>query len=128
MNGLLYVALGGAFGASGRYGLGLWIDRVSGSDFPYGTMSANILGSFAMGLLVAWLALKGAGSESARLFIGVGLLGGFTTFSSFSLDAINLVRDKGISPFLTYVLSSVVISLLAIAVGLWLGRKALGGA
>ena len=62
MNGLLYVALGGALGASSRYGFGLWVDRVSGSDFPYGTMSANILGSFLMGLLVAWLALKGAGS------------------------------------------------------------------
>ena len=128
MNGLLYVALGGALGASGRYGLGLWIDRLSGHDFPYGTMSANILGSFLMGLLVAWLALKGAGSESARLFIGVGLLGGFTTFSSFSLDAINLVRDKGISAFFTYVLGSIIISLLVIAVGLWLGRKAFGTA
>ena len=126
MNGLLYVALGGALGASGRYGLGLWIDRLSGSDFPYGTMSANILGRFIMGLLVAWLALKGAGSESARLFIGVGLLGGFTTFSSFSLDAVNLVRDKGIEAFLTYVLGSVIISLVVIALGIWLGRKAFG--
>ena len=126
MNGLLYVALGGALGASSRYGLGLWIDRLSGHDFPYGTMSANILGSFLMGLLVAWLAAKGAGNESVRLFIGVGLLGGFTTFSSFSLDAMTLLRDKGIGAFLTYVLISVIISLLAIAAGLWLARKALG--
>ena len=126
MAGLLYVALGGALGASGRYGLGLWVDRMSGSDFPYGTMTANILGSFLMGLLVAWLALKGTGSETARLFIGVGLLGGFTTFSSFSLDALNLVRDKGIGAFLIYVLGSVVISLLVIALGVWVGRKAYG--
>ena len=86
-------------------------------------MSANILGSFAMGILVAWLAAKGAGSETARLFIGVGLLGGFTTFSSFSLDAMNLLRDKGMTPFLSYVLISVIVSLLAIAAGLWLARK-----
>lgn len=123
MSGILYVALGGALGASGRYGLGLFIDRLSGSGFPYGTMSANILGSFAMGILVAWLAAKGAGSETARLFIGVGLLGGFTTFSSFSLDAMNLLRDKGMTPFLSYVLISVIVSLLAIAAGLWLARK-----
>ena len=126
MSGILYVALGGALGASGRYGLGLFVDRLSGSGFPYGTMSANILGSFAMGILVAWLAAKGAGSETARLFIGVGLLGGFTTFSSFSLDAMNLLRDKGMTPFLSYVLISVVVSLLAIAAGLWLARKVLG--
>ena len=126
MSGILYVALGGALGASGRYGLGLFVDRLSGSGFPYGTMSANILGSFAMGILVAWLAAKGTGSETARLFIGVGLLGGFTTFSSFSLDAMNLLRDKGITPFLSYVLISVIVSLLAIAAGLWLARKVIG--
>ena len=123
MSGILYVALGGALGASGRYGLGLFVDRLSGGSFPYGTMSANILGSFAMGILVAWLAAKGTGSETARLFIGVGLLGGFTTFSSFSLDAMNLLRDKGMTPFLSYVLISVIVSLLAIAAGLWLARK-----
>ena len=123
MSGILYVALGGALGASGRYGLGLFVDRLSGSSFPYGTMSANILGSFLMGILVAWLAAKGAGNETARLFIGVGLLGGFTTFSSFSLDAMNLLRDKGIAPFLSYVLISVIVSLIAIAAGLWLARK-----
>lgn len=130
MSGILYVALGGALGASGRYGLGLFIDRLSGSGFPYGTMSANILGSFAMGILVAWLAGRGisggTGNETARLFIGVGLLGGFTTFSSFSLDAMNLLRDKGMTPFLSYVLISVIVSLLAIAAGLWLARKVIG--
>ena len=126
MSGILYVALGGALGASGRYGLGLFVDRLSGSGFPYGTMSANILGSFAMGVLVAWLAAKGTGSDTARLFIGVGLLGGFTTFSSFSLDAMNLLRDKGVTPFLSYVLISVFVSLLAIAAGLWLARKVIG--
>ena len=126
MSGILYVALGGALGASGRYGLGLFVDRLSGSGFSYGTMSANILGSFAMGILVAWLAAKGTGSETARLFIGVGLLGGFTTFSSFSLDAMNLLRDKGMAPFLSYVLISVIVSLLAIAAGLWLARKVIG--
>jgi len=125
MNGFLYVALGGALGASGRYGLGLWVDRAVASSFPYGTLSANILGSFLMGILVAWLAVKSGGTESARLFLGVGLLGGFTTFSSFSLDAMTLLRDKGLGAFLLYVGASVAVSLLAIAAGLWLARKVL---
>jgi CrcB protein len=125
MSGLLYVALGGALGASSRYGLGLWIDRAAGASFPYGTLSANILGSFLMGILAAWLAMKSGGSDGARLFIGVGLLGGFTTFSSFSLDAMNLLRDKGVSSFVLYVGASVAMSLLAITAGLWVARKIL---
>lgn len=125
MSGFLYVALGGAIGASGRYGLGLWTERIAGGSFPYGTLSVNILGSFLMGLLAAWLAVKAGGNETLRLLLGVGILGGFTTFSSFSLDSVNLLRDKGAGAFLLYVGASVALSLLAIAAGLWLMRKAL---
>lgn len=123
MNGFLYVALGGAIGASGRYGLGLWVDQNTSGNVPFATLSVNILGSFLMGLLVAWLAVKSGGTEGLRLLLGVGLLGGFTTFSSFSLDAVTLLRDKGLSPFLLYVGTSVALSILAIAAGVWLMRR-----
>jgi len=122
---LLYVAIGGGLGAVGRYSLGLAFERVGGSGFSYSTMVANIIGSFLMGLLVVWLLGKGEAAESYRLLLGVGLLGGFTTFSSFSLEAMNLLK-QGMGPFLAYVLASVIISLLAIAMGLYLGRQIWG--
>ena len=93
MNGLLYVALGGALGASGRHLLGMATLKTLGPDYPYGTMAANLIGGFLMGLLAGWLALKVSGGENLRLFLGVGLLGGFTTFSAFSLDAV-LMYEK----------------------------------
>jgi len=125
MSGFLYVAFGGALGASARYGFGLWAERMAGASFPYGTLGVNILGSFFMGLLAAWLTMKSGGSETMRLLLGVGILGGFTTFSSFSLDAMNLLRDKGAGAFLIYIAASVGLSLLAIAAGLWLMRRAI---
>ena len=82
MNGLLYVALGGALGASGRHLLGMATLKTFGPDYPYGTMAANVIGGFLMGLLAGCLALKLSGGENLRLFLGVGLLGGFTTFLS----------------------------------------------
>ncbi len=129
MNSLLYVALGGAIGASCRHLFGALALRVSGSAFPYGTMGVNVLGSFAMGALVAWLALRGNASEAMpenmRLFLGVGLLGGFTTFSAFSLDAIMMLEKKSYAPFMTYVGGSVMLSLIALICGLALARKVL---
>lgn len=123
MNGLIYVALGGALGASARYGLANAAARVSGPGFPVGTLAANIVGSFAMGVLAAWLAAKVSGAENMRLFLGVGLLGGFTTFSAFSLEAVTLIEKKSYGAFAGYVGSSVVLSLLALAAGLILARK-----
>ncbi len=123
MNGFLYVALGGALGATGRYGLGLWTEHNLGNSFPYGTLSVNILGSFLMGIMAAWFAVKSGAPENLRLLLGVGVLGGFTTFSSFSLEAVNLLRGKGIGAFTAYLGASVVLSLLALAAGLWVMRK-----
>ena len=97
--------------------------RAAGPGFPYGTLSANVVGSFLMGVLVAWLAARSAGDSAWRLFIGVGLLGGFTTFSSFSLDAILLLEKKAYGPFAAYVGGSVTLSLLALVLGLLLARK-----
>ena len=133
MSSLLYVALGGAIGASCRHLFGTLALRVSGSGFAYGTMGVNVLGSFAMGVLVAWLALRGNASENMpenmnenmRLFLGVGVLGGFTTFSAFSLDAIMMFEKKAYGPFVGYVGGSVVLSLIALLCGLVVARKVL---
>lgn len=123
MSSLLYVALGGAVGASARHLLGGAVMRAAGPGFPYGTMIANVLGSFLMGVLVAWLAARASGDSALRLFLGVGLLGGFTTFSAFSLEAIMLLEKKAYAPFMAYVSGSVVLSLLALMLGLMMARK-----
>lgn len=126
MNGLLYVALGGALGASGRHLLGMGTVRAFGSGYPYGTMMANVLGGFFMGLLAGWLALKVSGGTNLRLFLGVGLLGGFTTFSAFSLEAVLMYEKKAYGALLSYVGGSVILSIGALMVGLILARKMFG--
>ena len=123
MSSILYVALGGAIGASARHLLGGLIYRAAGPAFPYGTLSANVVGSFLMGILIAWLAARSSGDSAWRLFIGVGLLGGFTTFSSFSLEAILMLEKKAYGAFAAYVGGSVILSLLALMLGLMLARK-----
>lgn len=123
MSSLFYVALGGALGASARHMLGGAVMRVSGPGFPYGTMTANILGSLLMGLLAGWLAARSSGDSALRLFLGVGLLGGFTTFSAFSLEAMMLLEKKAYAPFAVYVGGSVVLSLMALMLGLVIARK-----
>jgi len=123
MYNLLLVALGGAVGASGRYGLSHFTFRQFGPGFPYGTLAANILGSAAMGLLVGWLAFRGTeNSQSLRLFLGVGILGGFTTFSAFSLESYLMLEKKAFWAFFGYVSASFLISLLALGLGLWISR------
>lgn len=126
MNGLLYVALGGALGASVRHLLGGATKTLWGTSFPYGTLIANVLGGFLMGLLVGWMAFKISGGENLRLFLGVGLLGGFTTFSAFSLEAVLMLERKAYGQFVSYVGGSVVLSIAALMVGLILARRAFG--
>lgn len=126
MNGLLYVALGGALGASGRHLLGMATLKTLGPDYPYGTIAANVLGGFLMGLLAGWLALKVSGGTNLRLFLGVGLLGGFTTFSAFSLDAFLMYEKKAYGALLSYVGGSVILSIGALVMGLILARKVFG--
>jgi len=128
MNGLLYVAFGGAVGASCRHLLGGATLRAFGPDFPWGTLLANILGGLLMGVLVGWLAFKGSefvggAGENLRLFLGVGILGGFTTFSAFSLEAIQMIEKKAYGVAAGYISASVILSLLALFIGLALARK-----
>lgn len=122
---LVYVALGGALGASGRHLVGLATVRFFGAGFPLGTFLVNIIGSFLMGVLFAYLAKKGGESGTEwRLFLATGVLGGFTTFSAFSLDAVLLWERGQTSTALFYILGSVVLSILALLAGLMLVRAA----
>ena len=114
----LYVALGG--------GLGAWLRFVAGrlvasAAFPWATLTVNLLGSFAMGLLAAWLA-RGAASESLRLLLGVGVLGGFTTFSAFSLEIVTLAERGALAAAGFYVLASLVGGVFGLLAGLGLMR------
>lgn len=120
----LLIALGGGLGAVGRYLVGLAALRALGAGFPWGTLAVNVLGSLAMGVLVAVFTHKIAIAPEWRLFWLTGVLGGFTTFSSFSLDAFAL-WERG-APVLAgaYIFASLALSLTALVAGLLLGRAA----
>ncbi|MEO1047463.1 MAG: fluoride efflux transporter CrcB [Pseudomonadota bacterium] len=122
----LLVAAGGAVGAVGRYQLGRAVTHVLGPNigFPWGTLSANVIGSLAMGLLIGWLARYGAGGENARLLLGVGLLGGFTTFSAFSLELVLLIERGSPGLALVYAGASVLAGFGALYLGLVVMRGA----
>jgi len=125
MMSFLYVALGGAIGASARHGLSLASLRLFGPGFPMGTLLANVIGGLLMGLLMGWLAAKSPETQQdIRLFAGVGVLGGFTTFSAFSLESFRMFEAKAYGPLIGYVGASVLLSILAIALGLYLMRGA----
>lgn len=119
---LLFVAIGGALGSVCRYLVGVGAGRLLGTDFPFGTIIVNIAGSFIMGLFIELLAVKFDGSESLRLFVAVGILGGFTTLSSFSLDTIVLFERGAVATAAIYVGASIVLSLAALVAGLHLVR------
>ncbi len=121
MTPLLQVALGGALGASARYLTGLGMARLMGKGFPWGTLTVNIVGSFAMGVLVVVLAHLG-GNRLAP-FLMTGVLGGFTTFSAFSLDAVTLYERGQLGIAALYVGASVVVSIAALFAGLLLARS-----
>ena len=118
----LLVFVGGGIGAALRHG----VNRVSaawfGTGFPVGTLSVNVLGSLLMGLLVAVLAEGPASPQNLRVFLATGVLGGFTTFSAFSLDALTLWERGQLGLAAAYVLASVLLSLAAIAAGYAAGR------
>jgi len=119
---LLQVALGGAIGASARYLTGIWIVAVAGhTPFPYAIPIVNIVGSFLMGLFVVAATHKGLTHLSPMVMTGI--LGGFTTFSAFSLEAVELYERGDFAAAAVYVGASVVLSILGLMAGLWIGRS-----
>ncbi|MFT6535288.1 MAG: CrcB protein [Loktanella salsilacus] len=117
------VALGGAIGATLRWLTGMLTLRIMGQGFPWGTVSVNVLGSFLMGVVVVALAEKGG--MRAAPFLMTGLLGGFTTFSAFSLDAVALMERGQFNLAVAYVGGSVIIGLAALVFGMTLTRMVL---
>ena len=112
------VALGGALGAVARYSVGLLL-RTPPDGFPWATFSVNVLGSFFMGLVFAWVAAR---SEATRLFLVVGVLGGFTTFSAFSFDLFNLLERREFWQAAAYAGGTVLAAFAALLLGYALGR------
>jgi CrcB protein len=124
MQNLLIVVIGGGIGAGARHLVNLGVPKVVGSDFPWATVVVNIVGSFAMGILVGLLARRSGDTSAMRLFLATGILGGFTTFSAFSLDFMTLWQRGAAGTAFTYALLSVIGALAAIFAGLWLVRAA----
>ena len=122
MKMLLAVALGGAVGAVLRYKAVGWVAHLMGHGFPWGTLAVNVIGSFAMGLLIELGALKLNLSGEMRAFLAVGLLGAFTTFSTFSLDVATLWERGAVMATGAYIAASVALSILALFAGLALVR------
>ncbi len=121
MNHLLIVMLGGAIGAGLRHLVGSAALARFGPGFPWGTLGVNLAGGLLIGLLAGWFVRAGA-NEAARLFLAVGVLGGFTTFSAFSLETYLMLQRGEIAIAALYVGSSVAGSVLLLFLGLWLMR------
>jgi CrcB protein len=115
---VLYVALGGAIGSALRYLFMIKIAPLFGINFPYGTMLINIIGSCLIGLLIGYMAKTIPHSNEFRAFAAVGILGGFTTFSAFSLDVVTMFERGEMMNAGLYIAASVVVSLLALFAGL----------
>jgi len=130
MTHLLIVAAGGALGAVARYGVGAFAFRLfPASTWPWGTLAVNTVGGLLMGLVTGWLAFRGGlNSESIRLFAAVGVLGGFTTFSAFSLETALMIERRQFAMAWSYIALSVVLSIAALFVGLMVARRAFGAA
>jgi CrcB protein len=114
---LLYVMVGGAVGSGARYLAGSATTALLGPDYPFGTLAVNIVGGLLMGVLVGVLARNSA-SEHWRLLLAVGVLGGFTTFSAFSLEVVTMIERGAFGVALGYVLVSVIGSVAALFAGL----------
>ncbi|MAP93714.1 MAG: fluoride efflux transporter CrcB [Ponticaulis sp.] len=122
---LLLAALGGAIGAAGRFSTGALMLKLMGPGWPWGTYTVNIFGSLVMGLVIGWFAHKGGAAGNAQIFLTTGILGGFTTFSAFSLETARLVETKAYTQAALYAGSSVILGVLMVFAGLLIMRKVL---
>lgn len=120
--GYLIVFVGGGLGAALRHGVNLAAARLLGGTFPYATLIENVSGSLVMGLLAGYFAFRGGASQHWQLFFTTGILGGYTTFSAFSLDAVLLYERGAFGLAALYVAASVLLSIAGLFAGLWLMR------
>jgi CrcB protein len=124
MTKLLLVAAGGAVGSVARYLVGAQALRLMGPTWPYGTFTVNVTGGFLMGILAAWLAHRGnANSENMRVLLAVGVMGGFTTFSAFSLETALMIQKRAYGQAFTYTAASVLLSVAALYAGMFVARR-----
>ena len=121
MQHILLIALGGSLGAVARYGLATWIYGQTGTSFPWGTLIINVTGSFAIGFLVELFETTLAPAEW-RSFLTIGFLGAYTTFSTFSLESFNLLRDGELRLAAANILLSVIAGLIAVVLGIYAFR------
>jgi CrcB protein len=119
---LLAVAVGGAVGALARYFVAGWVQSAAWPGFPWGIFVVNVSGGFIMGLIVELGALKLNFTPELRAFLTVGILGGYTTFSTFSLDSVLLIERGAYASAAAYVAGSAVLSIVALFAGMWLVR------
>jgi fluoride exporter len=126
MQNLLLVALGGAMGASLRHLVSGAVLRLMGPSWPWGTFLINVAGSLLIGALAGWLAFHGERGTHLRLLLSVGILGGFTTFSAYSLETALMVERREYLQAAAYSLGSVAVGLVAVFIGLWIARRVFG--
>jgi CrcB protein len=118
----LIVFLGGGLGAALRHGVNVTMARLAGASFPFATLFENVTGSLVMGALAAYFAFKGDTTQHWRFFLTTGILGGYTTFSAFSLDAVLLYERGELGLAALYVAASVSLSIAGLFAGLWMVR------
>jgi CrcB protein len=123
MNQVIAIAGGGAIGAVLRYWISTGVYTLIGRGFPYGTLVVNVLGSLIMGFLYIWLLERVPGGVAMRAFLLIGLLGAFTTFSTFSVETLNLIEAGQIAKAVLNTLLSVVLCVGAAALGIMLARQ-----
>ena len=122
MNRFLFIAIGAALGANARYAVGLWAAGRLGTGFPYGTLIVNVTGSLLLGFVLTLTTERLALSPESRLLLGVGFLGSYTTFSSYTVEGIGLFRESGLWPGLLYVGGNVLLGLAFAGLGIYLAR------
>ncbi len=123
MTKYLLIGVGAFLGANLRYLVGGWAADRLGSTFPYGTLIINVTGSFFLGLLMALVTERFAASPAWRLFFGIGLLGAYTTFSTFTFESLALIQDRAYLAATANLLGSVLLGLLAVVAGVAIGRS-----
>ena len=125
MRSTLIVMIGSGIGGALRHLCNVFVTNLTGTSFPWGILAINVVGSALMGAVVGWWAMNGSASQELRLFLTTGIIGGFTTFSTFSLDTIVLAERGHAGVAAAYVAASVVLSLLGLLAGMWLAQLGL---